>query len=231
MTIGERIKACRKDAGLSQEKVAEALGVSRQAVTKWETGQSNPGTENLFKLAELFGTTVDLLLEKEATAPSPDTDTAKTIVHLLLEEEKAKKADLLLKRKQNIRNMFLVILSYLLIYLLGRFLWCSREDSSFLGWLIVNQAAGEHSYLYGWLLSSELFWYSMLISALPALFGKRKFACTTVAAFTIGLVAGILFGPNPEGAAIGQSHFGWAIWGCIFLLSIPSGILVEKWKK
>lgn len=62
MKLYERIKACRLHSGLSQEQVAEALDVSLQAVTKWENGQSAPSTENIFKLAELFGTTVDLLL-------------------------------------------------------------------------------------------------------------------------------------------------------------------------
>ncbi len=63
MALGERIKECRQNAGMSQEKVAELLGVSRQAVTKWEVNQSAPNTENLFKLAEIFGTTVDMLLD------------------------------------------------------------------------------------------------------------------------------------------------------------------------
>ena len=71
MTLGERIKSCRQDSGMSQEKVAELVGVSRQAVTKWEAGQSAPNTENLFKLAEIFGTTVDLLLPSQETGLSP----------------------------------------------------------------------------------------------------------------------------------------------------------------
>ena len=66
MTLGERIKAFRKNAGMSQEKVAELVSVSRQAVTKWESGKSAPSTDNLFKLAEIFGTTVDLLLDSES---------------------------------------------------------------------------------------------------------------------------------------------------------------------
>ena len=65
MTLGERIRTCRQKAGMSQEKVAERMGVSRQAVAKWEGDRSAPNTENLFKLAEIFGTTVDLLLAPE----------------------------------------------------------------------------------------------------------------------------------------------------------------------
>ena len=53
-TLGERIRAARQAAGLSQEKLAERLGLTRQAVTKWETGQSAPSTENLLHLAEVM---------------------------------------------------------------------------------------------------------------------------------------------------------------------------------
>lgn len=70
--LNERIKAHRRAAGLSQEALAARLGVSRQAVAKWESGQSAPSTENLFYLAQIFGTTVDLLLPPPGGAePSP----------------------------------------------------------------------------------------------------------------------------------------------------------------
>ena len=72
-TLGQRIKEHRRRAGLSQEALARRMDVSRQAVTKWESGQSAPSTENLFRLAELFGTTVDLLLPSEgADAPAAE---------------------------------------------------------------------------------------------------------------------------------------------------------------
>ena len=74
MTLGERIKACRQQAGMSQEKVAELVGISRQAVTKWETNQSAPSTDNLFKLAEIFGTTVDLLLPEKTNSEDTITE-------------------------------------------------------------------------------------------------------------------------------------------------------------
>lgn len=54
-TLGQRIREHRRRAGLSQEALARRMDVSRQAVTKWESGQSAPSTENLFRLAELFG--------------------------------------------------------------------------------------------------------------------------------------------------------------------------------
>ena len=59
MTLGERLQILRKQNMLSQEKLAELVGVSRQAVSKWETGLSNPDTENLIKLAEIFNLSID----------------------------------------------------------------------------------------------------------------------------------------------------------------------------
>ena len=52
--LGARIRALRKECGLSQEALAQALEVSRQAVTKWEDGSSLPSTANLFALSGFF---------------------------------------------------------------------------------------------------------------------------------------------------------------------------------
>lgn len=54
MSVGENIKNKRKELKLSQEYVAEQLGISRQAVSKWETGQSEPTASNLVELANVF---------------------------------------------------------------------------------------------------------------------------------------------------------------------------------
>ena len=62
MELSERIALARKQAGLTQEQLGEALGVSRQAVSKWESGASDPSTSNLLALAWLFGVSpADLL--------------------------------------------------------------------------------------------------------------------------------------------------------------------------
>lgn len=60
--LGENITKFRKAKGLSQEKVAEYMEVSRQAVTKWESNISMPSSDHLIKLAELLGVSVDVLL-------------------------------------------------------------------------------------------------------------------------------------------------------------------------
>ena len=61
-TLGKRIVACRKKLGITQDRLAEQLGVTAQAVSKWENDQSCPDITMLPKLAEIFGTSVDALL-------------------------------------------------------------------------------------------------------------------------------------------------------------------------
>ena len=69
MTLSEKLQTLRKAAGLSQEQLAERLGVTRQAVSKWETGEGKPDIDNLLPLAKLLHTTVDYLLDDTADAP------------------------------------------------------------------------------------------------------------------------------------------------------------------
>ncbi len=64
MTLGERLKMYRTQKGLSQEKIAEMLDVSRQAVTKWEAGQTTPSSDNLIALANLYDVSLDELMGK-----------------------------------------------------------------------------------------------------------------------------------------------------------------------
>ena len=63
-SLGEVLKRHREDCKMTQEFVAESIGVSRQAVSKWETGASDPSTSNLLTLAKLFNTTVEELLHE-----------------------------------------------------------------------------------------------------------------------------------------------------------------------
>ena len=228
MTLGERIKTCRQKIGISQEKVAELVGVSRQAVTKWESNQSAPNTENLFKLAEIFETTVDMLLESEKMSKQ---SSAEQIYYLYKMEEEKKTVLRKKTQKRNILNALGVFIGYLTIYFIGRIIWCDIRESNLIGWLFTARPIGEHSYLYGWLLSSNLFWYAMAISVLPSFFGKFRFSITTIIGFVVGIITGMIFGPYPEGKAIGNDHYGWAIWGTIYIISIVAGVIVERYKK
>lgn len=61
MTFGEKLRAARKNAGLTQEQLAQRLLVSRQAITKWESDKGLPDIENLKQLSELLGVSIDYL--------------------------------------------------------------------------------------------------------------------------------------------------------------------------
>lgn len=65
-SLGETLRDHRTRCQMTQEYVAEALGVSRQAVSKWEKGLSSPSTANLLALAKLYGVSVEELLRDVA---------------------------------------------------------------------------------------------------------------------------------------------------------------------
>ena len=65
MKLSEKIIYCRKKAGLSQLDLADKLGVSRQSVSKWETGESNPDVTKIPLLAKEFGISADWLLSED----------------------------------------------------------------------------------------------------------------------------------------------------------------------
>lgn len=67
MTLGEKLKSYRTNKKISQEKVAELVGVSRQAVTKWENDQTVPTSNNLITLASIYGVSVDELVTGKQT--------------------------------------------------------------------------------------------------------------------------------------------------------------------
>jgi len=72
MTFAQKLVALRKQAGLSQEQLAEKLSVSRQAVSKWETGDTLPDTAKVIQLSRLFDVTIDYLLKEEETTPAAE---------------------------------------------------------------------------------------------------------------------------------------------------------------
>ena len=226
MTLGERIKEQRTKAKISQEKLAELVGVSRQAVTKWESGQSAPSTENLFRLAEIFGTSVDILTKEEAEKPQLTDEEIYDIY------KKVRGRKIAEQRRHLLRFIGVLALFY------GFFVLCKLFlldlDKTSVMTILFSAYAGEKyewNYLLGWLWHNNIYWYASLISAIPTLFGKWKYSISTFAGFALGIIIGEVFGKNPEGAFTGNTHYGWAIWGGIFILSIIVGIVIEKHKK
>lgn len=69
MALSEKLYVLRKKGNLSQEQLAEQLGVSRQAISKWESGKAVPESETLISISKYFGVTLDYLM-KENDSPS-----------------------------------------------------------------------------------------------------------------------------------------------------------------
>lgn len=67
MRIGKRIQLIREQKGLSQEKLASDLAVTRQAVSKWENGKSIPDIENLMYISDLYSVSLDELIKGDPT--------------------------------------------------------------------------------------------------------------------------------------------------------------------
>ncbi|MBR3076528.1 MAG: helix-turn-helix transcriptional regulator [Oscillospiraceae bacterium] len=76
MTLGEKLLECRRRAGLSQEELGKRLLVSRQTVSLWETDQTMPTVDNLLRLREIFGISMDALLDRENDAVVTSGDPA-----------------------------------------------------------------------------------------------------------------------------------------------------------
>ena len=100
MRLEEKLTVLRKESRYTQLDLAEKVRVSRQAISKWETGRALPSAENLKYLSELFGVSVDYLLNDDMTeeakpkeqepAPEPQTEEAQTEEAVVPEKEKGK---------------------------------------------------------------------------------------------------------------------------------------------
>lgn len=90
--LGEKVQRLRKERAMSQEELAAELGISRQAVSKWELGESTPDTENIVQLSRILGVSADYLLgidgAQTASAPvqgdSPPAKSSRRLVGLVL---------------------------------------------------------------------------------------------------------------------------------------------------
>ena len=116
--LADRLVELRKEHKLSQEALAEKLGLSRQSISKWERAEASPDTDNLIALAEVYGVTLDELLgnnepkaEKSEPQPTKKQLSAKQI-----------------KGKQNLKKAPLLFLGAIAVYvgggiILGVFWW------------------------------------------------------------------------------------------------------------
>ena len=82
MSFGETITNLRKNKGITQEQMAERLGVTRQTVSKWELDQSTPDLNYISQLSDIFEVTTDYLIKGETTASSEKVAEEKQIIYI-----------------------------------------------------------------------------------------------------------------------------------------------------
>ena len=211
-TLGQRIREHRRRAGLSQEALARRMDVSRQAVTKWESGQSAPSTENLFRLAELFGTTVDLLLpSEEADAPAAEAPPP------LWSRS---------RRRPRVLAALAVTAGYLVFYLLGRILPPGGQLPAGLAAVGAAQRRGELSLRLAPQQRSLLVGHGPLrpdgaAGAVPALLHHLRL-------FSHRIFDGAGSGAPPAGSGHGTRALRLGLLGMHYLLSLPMGLLAER---
>ena len=134
MTLDKKLARLRKREGLSQAEVSEELDVSRQAVTKWETGTSRPSIENLQSLSRLYNVPLEYLLDESGDElPAPAAPAA----------EKGPEQKVEKKEKQWIRRLVIgaVVLALLVCFLF----WYGRGQKE--NGLDLHSIQGEESTL------------------------------------------------------------------------------------
>ena len=93
MTIADRIQSLRKSKGMSQEELADAVGVSRQAVSKWESEQATPDLDKVVIMSDVFEVTTDYLLKGIEPVKTDDHKTmADVLDQKVLTEQNSKRA-------------------------------------------------------------------------------------------------------------------------------------------
>ena len=152
MRIADRIQTLRKARGLSQEELADQLGVSRQAVSKWESGQSVPETEKIVLMSDILHVSTDYLL-KGAAQPGANDGESRVLVSKIL----------------YIASTALIAIGLLCAF--GG--WHAEQSAESIWGSMIIQAVGVAGYYTGRLLSREkagrvLRWLNlMLLSFMP----------------------------------------------------------------
>lgn len=83
MSLSNRIRLLRKNSQMSQEELAERLNISRQSVTKWESGDSIPDIDRVINLSSIFGVTIDYLLKGDNIYTTKESDVIKSDEEIL----------------------------------------------------------------------------------------------------------------------------------------------------
>ena len=158
-----KIQARRKALGLSQEELAQRMGVSRQSVTKWETGLSAPDLDRLVELADTLGVSLDYLLRDQVDMPEASAGQEEGAV--LPPEEKTERVPAAAADRDMTTGRRIALAAGVLIFLIGAAglltMWIFSELFPV---QLVDLRGGVHTGLWGYVLARELnalFWAAL----------------------------------------------------------------------
>ncbi len=168
-----KIQARRKALGLSQEELAQRMGVSRQSVTKWETGLSAPDLDRLVELADTLGVSLDYLLREQADVPDALAEPAEPVSAESVSEDKGEKVPVS-PASMSAAARHIVLAAGVLIFLIGAggllTMWIYSELFPV---QLVDGRGGVHTGLWGYVLARDvkaLFWAALAaVAAGPVL--------------------------------------------------------------
>ena len=179
--LADRLVELRKEHKLSQEALAEKLGLSRQSISKWERAEASPDTDNLIALAEVYGITLDQLLgnNEPKTEPQPQPEQTKKTLS-------AKQ----IKGKNNLKKAPLLFLGAIAVYagggiILGAFWWA-------LMWIVFPLVLG-YTFSALSMCFEDRKGLSILFSTIAAIFLAVSLYIALGIAFSLWGIAWIIF--------------------------------------
>ena len=137
--LGDKLYQLRKDKGISQEELADKLGVSRQAISKWERGEALPDTDNLISIAKLYEVSLDELVDNTNIAQEvPTTQSTNVVAVEVVSDESTvveEKDNQTTTPKKSRFVRFLSNLPYPIVVTVAFILWgCLAKDGT--GWQV-----------------------------------------------------------------------------------------------
>jgi len=157
MSLGIKIQKLRKDAGFSQEQLADSLGVSRQAISKWELDQTLPEIDKLLALSKLFSVTTDSLLDNDEF-PCKETITGKTNITGNIFHDMFSSFVSLLRRKD--LKLYFHIFSILCFIAIGVCIIVNYSIDRSFTWSLYPII----SVIFGWVVSIPIFFKKYVLS-------------------------------------------------------------------
>ena len=207
--LGNHLAELRKKHGYSQEDLADKLDISRQAISKWENGESDPSTENLIALSKLYGVSLDELVGNVKPVENDDEPIVPEVIDPEHEDD-GDKGGLRMSRIQKFISGFGALIA-LIAYLILGFVW--KGNSGALGWKV------------GWIS----FLIPIVLTSIFAAIESHKASYVAVAPLAVAIYVGM--GIIGIDYGINLWHPYWIIFLFIPLYQVITGYLESKRSK